>query len=310
MLRPKRALVLVALIGAIISIVPSTLHAQATVPVTTVVTVLGPKYTAPPALTKDDILVTSGKKRLPVTGWEPAQGGTAPLQLAILIDNSVSPNLGLQFNDIKSFITQQPRDTAVGLFYAQDGIAQPTGPFSTDHDAVAKKLHLTFGRRAGASPSIYLSVSDLVKRWPMSNAPVRREMLVITSGVDILQPGVVDTYLDSSIEDAQKHGIVIHSIYAGGNRLGFSFRGEIAQSNLGKLTSETGGEVFSQGLDTPISFAPYLNQLDMILRNQYWLTFTADRSTKKKGEVRPINVRTEQHNAVISAPKEVFVPGP
>lgn len=89
---------------------------NSTVPVTTVVTALGPKFTAPPPLTKEDIIVFQGKDRLNVTGWTGAQGEKGALQLAILIDNSVSTTLGSQFNDLRSFIIEQPRNTSVGIF--------------------------------------------------------------------------------------------------------------------------------------------------------------------------------------------------
>lgn len=121
---------------------------------------------------------------------------------------------------------------------------------------------------------------------------------------------MVDTYLDQAIADAQKAGVVFHSIFTGPTRLGRSFRGEIAQSNLSRITSETGGAAFFEGLSTPISFAPYLNQLDMILRNQYWLTVNVERSKKKKGELESFSVKTEQRNVAIQAPKQIFVPGP
>jgi len=47
-------------------------QAPATASVTTVVTVLGPKFTAPPAISKDDISVYEGKEKRDVTGWAPA----------------------------------------------------------------------------------------------------------------------------------------------------------------------------------------------------------------------------------------------
>jgi hypothetical protein len=309
MLRISRAPLTMALLVAVgFAALPSALHAQATVPVTTVVTVLGPKYTAPPPITKDDLIVFSGKKRLPVTGFTQALGDKAPLQLALLIDDANNPNLGIQFDDIKNFITSQPKTTAVGLFYGQYGTAQPVAQFSTDHAAVAAKLRLPLGRLFGGSPSIYLSASDLIKRWP--NTGARREVLLIASGIDFLQPGIVDTYLDQAISNAQKAGIVFHSIFTGPFRFGRTFRGEIAQSNLSRMTSETGGAAFFEGLATPISFSPYLNQLGMILRNQYLLTVNMERSKKKKGELVPFQVRTEQRNVAFSAPKQIFVPGP
>jgi hypothetical protein len=279
-----------------------------TVSITTVVTVLGPKYSPPPPVAKEDVIVYAGKTRLNVTAWVTAQGEKGRLQLAILIDNSVSPSLGAQFDDLRSFIVSQPKNTAVGIFYAANGTVQAASPFDTHHDAAAKKLRLPLGPSAGDSPSIYLSLSDLVSHWPSAGA--RREVLMIASGVDRLNPGPSDPYFRAAVEDVKKAGVVVHTVYAGGDRLGATFRGNIAQGNLDQITTESGGKSFFEGVSTPVAFAPFLNQLDMILRNQYWLTFTTARSTKETGELRSIQIRTEQHNAIIWAPKEVFVPGP
>ena len=48
-----------------------------TVPVTTTVTVLGPKFTPAPPITKQDVTASSGEDRLNVTKWVRAQGPTA-----------------------------------------------------------------------------------------------------------------------------------------------------------------------------------------------------------------------------------------
>jgi hypothetical protein len=280
--------------------------ASSKVSVTTVVTVLGPNYTAPPPVTKQDVNVYSGKTRLDVTGWVPAQGEKAGLQLAILIDNAVDPSLGNQFKDLTEFINSQPKDTAVGLYYAEHGTVDTASDFSTDHAAVAKKLRLPFGPRAAASPSVYLSLSSLIKKWPSTGA--RREVLMIASGTDLLQPGISDPYFDSALANAQKAGVLVHSIYAGGRRLGRTFRGMISQSNLGQLTNESGGQAFFQGIETPVSFAPYLKQLDAILRNQYLLTFTTAPSAQSKGELRSIEIRTEQRNVKLLYPRQILVP--
>jgi hypothetical protein len=280
------------------------------VSVTTVVTALGPDYSAPPAITKGDLIAHSGKTKLNVTGWEPANESHGKLQLAILIDEAVSPTaLGLQFKDLKSFIEQQPSDTEVGLFYAQYGTYTTAAKFSTDHDAVAKKLHLPYGRRMGGSPSIYLSISSLVKKWPGDPGAPRREVLVITSGMDLLEPGIYDPYFESAVSDVQRAGVHVDSIYVGPLRLGLSFFGMIAQGNLGQITSDSGGDAFFQGISTPVAFKPFLDQLNTMLRNQYLLTLQAPASSKKKGELRSISVRTEQAHVKLLYPHRVLVPG-
>lgn len=279
----------------------------ANVSATTVVTALGPDYSAPPPITKDDVSVYSGKNKLNLTGWEPANGEHSALQLAILIDDAISPAaLGTQFNDLRNFIGQQPSDTEVGIFYAQFGAFTTAARFSTDHDAVAKNLRLPLGRRSGASPSIYLSLSDLAKKWP-GHAP-RREVLLLTSGLDRLEPGVQDPYFDQSVNDVQRSGVHVDSIYVGPLRLGLSFFGMIAQGNLGQVTTDSGGDGFFQGVSTPVSFKPFLDQLNVILQNQYLATFEAPASSKNKGDLRSISIRTEQTHVRLLYPHRVLVP--
>jgi hypothetical protein len=277
------------------------------VPVTTVATVLGPSFTAPPALAKEDVNVYTGKTREDVIGWVPAQGDRSKLELAILIDDAT--NIGNQLEDLRKFIRSQSPTTSIGVYYATNGIVQPASTFSTDHEAVAKSVRITIGY-TGASTSIYLSMMDLMSKWPANNA--RHEMLIIADGIDRFRGDPDSPDVRSTIEKAQKAGILIHTLYARGvGRAGRNlFRVNYGQSNLAQMADETGGESFFQGLDTPISFTPFLDQLDMVIHNQYFLTFTTQRSTKKKGEFRRFRVRTEQHNVEISAADEVLVPGP
>jgi hypothetical protein len=277
--------------------------------VTTVVTALGPDYSAPPSVTKQDVSVYSAKVKLNITGWEPATGDRGKLQLAILIDNAVSPSaIGIQFRDLKDFIEQQPADTEVGIFYAQYGTYTTAAKFSGNHKEVAKKLRLPFGRRAGTSPSIYLSLSDLAKKWPGGPGADRREVLVITSGMDQLEPGLQNPYFEAAVANVQKSGVIVHSIYAGPLRLGLSFFGMIAQGNLGQITSQSGGDAFFQGLSTPVSFKPFLDQLNTILRNQYLLTFEPP-SDARRGRLFPIDVRVEQSHVKLLYPHKILVPG-
>ena len=305
-LRSRPSVFALILLGAL------PLHAQTQtkppkVPVTTIVTILGPNFTAPPALGRSDIIVHTGSQREDVVDWTPAQGEKAGLELAILIDDGAdfAPHL----DEVRRFIQAQPKTTSVGLFYASNGMTLAVAPFSADHDAVAKRLRITLGP-SGTSTSIFLSLIDVLRK--LQSLPGRREVLIIGDGHDRLRGDLPESPdLIRSIESAQRTGIVVHTLYARVGRLGrASFRQTLAQSNLTREGSESGGQAFSQGIDTPVSFTPFLDQLDMVLHNQYFLTFTTARSAKQKGELRSFKVTTEQRNISITAPGEVFVPGP
>ena len=307
----RRISLLALAISAFFGAVPS--HAQnqssaGTAPISTVVTALGPKYTAPPPISQSDVSVYSGKDKQNVTAWVPAQGDKANLELAIVIDDSDRIDIGNQISDIASFIKSQPKSCGVAVFYASNGTVQAASQFSTDHEAVAKSVRLPLGRTAAYS-SIYLSLMDLFKRWPVTGA--RREVLLMADGIDRFRGDPFSPDVDTTIERAQKAGVMIHTLYASG--IGsFSrnmFQVNYGQSNLAKMADGTGGEAFFQGLQTPISFSPFLDQLNVVLNNQYWLKFETPRSKKKNGEMRSIRVRTEQKDVDLSNATRVFVPG-
>lgn len=282
---------------------------SATVPVTITVTVLGANNQPAPEIPQEDVTVHMGKDLPKVTGWEHAHAQQGPLELALLIDENIRTSLiGRQLDDMANFIESQEPSTQVGVYYAEHGSAYAAAPFTTDHQKAAKALHLTFGLRNGESPSIYLSLSDLAKHWP-ANPGARREVVVFGSGNDPLSPGIEDPYADESMDDVVKTGLTVHAIPIAGTRYSLSFRGNISAGKLIQLSDETGGREIGGDLGAPVSLAPYLNQLNQILSNQYLLTFAGRPSDRKNGDIRDVQVRLEEHNVKVWAPKRVLIPG-
>ena len=279
---------------------------SATVPVRAVVTVMGKNFSEPPKVTRDDIQVFDGKQRLNVSEWTPAQGDRGALDFAVVIDEETSSDLDLQLNDIRDFIKEMPSAARVAVFYAANGTVQIAHDFTTDHEAAAKSLRMPMGAVA-AYASDYLSIIDLMKRWPASGA--RREMLLVADGIDRFRGDIPESPdLDNAIDHAQKSGFIIHTIYARGvGRAGRNFfRNSLGQSNLSKLADQTGGESFFQGLSTPVAYQPFLKQLLFVLDHQY--VVTALDKPGKKNSVRRIRVRTEISGVEISAPENWPVP--
>jgi hypothetical protein len=276
-----------------------------TVPVTTVVTVLGPSFTAPPPLGKTDVIVHVNDRREDITAWNPAQGDRAELHLAILIDDGA--DIGPRLGELRNFVQAQSNSTSVGVFYASNGTTLTAAPFSTNHDAVAGKIRITFGP-SSASTSVYLSLLDVMKALqPMGG---RREILLISDGHDRLRGDLLSPDVDRVMNQSEKTGIVIHTLYTSVGRSRFDFRTDLAQANLIRVAGASGGQSFFQGLSTPVSYKPFLDQLDMALHNQYFLTFGAPRSNKKNGDFRNLKVTTEQRDTSITAQYRIFVPGP
>jgi len=288
-----------------------------TVPVSTVVTVLGPKFTPPPAVSRDDINVHEGDAHKDVTDWVPAQGDKAALQFAIVVDDSGPKDVGKQFDDLTNFIKSLPNSTSVGVFYANNSTVSIASQFTLDHEAAAKALRLPLGN--GATMSLYQSLMTLIAGWPVSGA--RREILVLSDGFDRLRRERYSPDVNTTVENAQRAGIIFHAIFvAGGQFPGAGFQSprtasriqtfkNIGQGNLNTLVDGTGGFAFFQGFATPISFDPFLTQLDLVLKNQYFLTWRTNRSKSSKGDLRSFKVRTERGGIEIRAADKVFVPG-
>jgi len=275
------------------------------VPVSMIVSVEAKHGTEVPAVSRDDVAVLHDHDRLQVADWVPVQSEEAGLQLFLVIDEGVTMTVGLQFDDLRHFMVEQPLTTVMALGYMRNGTVQIAQDFTTDHALVGKALRLPMGY-VGAVGSPYLSITDLMKRWRASTHP--REIFMVSDGIDPLQPGIVDTYLDEAIEVAQREGIQVYTIYASSaGHFGHTlWRINIAQSNLSRLADETGGEAYFQGLETPIAFAPFLNEFADRLKHQYRLTFLA--KAQNKAGFQRIRVQTEVTNAQLVAAERVYVP--
>ncbi len=277
-----------------------------TVPVTVVVSVEARHGKDVPVVDhKEDVRAIEGRERLRVTDWIPLQGSQADLELLILIDEASGQAVANQFTDLRKFMDAQPATTRVAVGYMQNGTVQMTQNFTKDHQAAGKALRIPLGAFAGGN-SPYLSIGDAIKRWPESKA--RRSIFLVSDGIDPLQPGIADSYLDQAVEIAQRTGTQIYSIYASrAGHFGHSlWRINQGQNNLSQLADKTGGESYFQGLDTPISFAPFLDQFAERLNHQYKLTFLI--KPEKKSSYRHVRLETEIPDAELVTADRVYVP--
>ena len=283
----------------------------ALVPVTMTVTANVDSDKRMPEIDQKDVLVKLGKEPLQVTEWAPAQGDRAGLDLFILIDDASDTSLGMHLDDLRTFINAQPTTTSVGVGYMRNATVQIVQNFTTEHAKAAKALRLPMGS-VGAYASPYLSLVDLLKRWPENHN--RREVLMVTDGIDRARGGPrwrglnTNPDVDSASDVAQSAGIIIHTIYAPGRgRLHRNYwEASNGQMGLAKLSDETGGESFFLGLQSPVSFQPYLDELQKILDNQYLLSFSAN--PRKRVGLQYVTLTTEVAGVEFAAADAVLVP--
>jgi hypothetical protein len=283
-----------------------------------------------PALRPDAIKVKQGKDFVKVTQLIPAQGDNAALQLFILIDDTCDPGIGNNLSELRDFINAQPASTLVGIAYMSNATIQITQNFTADHALAAKAVRLPRGNLS-AMDSPYLSLLSLVKGWPQQK--VRREVLMISDGIDRLRGDrsspsqspartpaggipsrgfstmpTISPDADTASRNSQRYGVIVHSIYAtGAGRLGRNaWEAQLGQSGVAKIADETGGEYFALGTQNAVSFKPYLERLQKIFDNQYYLVFQA--VPGKKDGLQRVSVSTEVSNADLAAADNVWIP--
>jgi hypothetical protein len=277
-----------------------------------------------PPLQKEDVKIKQGKNFLPVTQLVPAQGDNAALQLMILVDDTLDTSVGNNLTDLKNFIRAQPSSTIIGVGYMSNAGVDVVQNFSADHEAAVKAVRLPRGSFS-TMDSPYLSLINLVKGWPEQK--VRREVVIVSDGIDRLRgeqpqpsrlgPGFGPVYhsmptisqdATSASEISQRYNVIVFPIYARGvGRAGrSSWDLELGLSGLSKVAEETGGECFSLGTSQLVSFQPYLDRLQNLLSNQYYVAF--DAMPKKKAGFQRIRVQTELSNSELLAPDNVWVP--
>jgi hypothetical protein len=259
-----------------------------------------------PVIQKEDVMIYQGRDRVKATDWIPLQGDHAELELFLLLDDAAGSSLGSQLQDLRRFINSQPATTRIGVGYMRNGTVDIVQNLTNDHNKAATSLRLPSGD-PGVNASPYFSVSDLIKGWP--DSPVRREILMVSDGIDRYGiGGASDPYVDQAVEQAQRAGIVIFSIYSpGADHFGHTFwRINWGQNYLSQLSDQTGGESFYLGSGPPVSLSPYLDDLGRRLLHQYLLTFLA--KPARKAGMQGVKLRTEVSNAELVAADSVYVP--
>jgi VWFA-related protein len=282
------------------------------VPVTVTVTATSRGDKMPPVVPQNEVIVKQQSSNRKVVSWAPVQPEGGDLEVAVLIDDSLTMHVGNDLNDVRDFVRHLPANAKVAVAYAQYGTAHYQQAFTADHAAAAEAFRLP-SAIPGSSNGLFDSVRDLIKHWPASDA--RHVMVLVSSGIDLTN-GVADTDpgmnrpLQQAIEAAQQNGVMVYAIFAPsssrdlrGNEL-VSTNG---QGSLNSLADETGGKAFLQGYGTPVSMQPYLNSIQQMIGQQYRLTFLAD-ATMHGGSSR-LHVSTEQNGVELHAPEYIRVPG-
>ena len=257
---------------------------------------------------QDALHVKLDGKESAVTGWTALHSPSSQIELVVLIDNGARSSLGTQMQDMAKFIAGLRPDAKVAVAYMQNGSAVFSGPLTTDHEAAARELRLPLSGTPGISASPYFCLSDLAKNWPSRDAKARREVVMVTDGVDPynLRYDPEDPYVQAAINDSVRAHLVVYSIYwrdqGRFDRTGYAAND--GQNLLAQLTQVTGGNSYWEGYGNPVSFQPYFADIDRRIDNQYELDFTAPMGSKPQIEGLRLKVSVR---GKVDAPQQVYV---
>jgi hypothetical protein len=271
-----------------------------------VVTIFAKHNEVAPTIPQQDVSIKVNGKDSAVTGWQPFKGANDSLELVVLIDSGAR-NIGRQIDEIAHFIQNQGPNTKIAVGYMQNGRTAMAGPLSADHKQASSELHLP----AGPTTNPYFSISDLAQNWPSQDRKARREVVLLSDGVDPenrrFDPD--DPYMQAAIKDSVKAGLVIFGIYwrsgPGGEN---SMVTDGGQSLLSELCEATGGTSYWTGSGNPVSFQPYFDDVMKRLDNQYGIEFKAH--LDRKPTVETFKLKVEGIGLQVTAPQQVYVDRP
>jgi hypothetical protein len=198
-----------------------------------------------------------------------------PLNLAILIQDDLVPQVSNEIGVTRDFIRSLPQGSQVMVGYITAGTLQVRQPFTTDLDKAARSLRIPTASIASAPFNPYVEVVEALRKFER-NGTNANAILLISDGLDTSR-GFDSTAaghtldIDRTISEANKRGVSIFSFYA--PSVGLTGRSRIAasygQSSLNRVSNETGGKAFFQGTDGFVTFNSYFSRLRETLNRQY-----------------------------------------
>jgi hypothetical protein len=256
----------------------------------------------PPSLKAADFTVVDAT----VTGVTPIENGRN-LELYIVMDDAADYYLGSRLGELHRFIAGQPEAVAVGVAYLHDGVLQVAEKPTLDHERAANALRAPSGSKT-ANP--YCGISDLIDAWHNpADAVLRREIVLITSGVDATaQGGAICANAETAIHDAERAGVVLYALYNPVRNYASEKWSDVDAGivHLAHVSYETGGEAYFTGHGPADSFAPFLGDITEHLANQYIVKFRLAAGPESGFQIIRVNGKTPDEE--LMAPAAVWVP--
>lgn len=227
----------------------------------------------------------------------------SPMTLAVLFQDDLVSSAGIDSKNMAKFIREQPAGSRAMIAYIRPGSLDVRKKFTNELDKVAESVRVPLGLASAGAYNPYVEIIEGLKRFD-SQPMGRRAMIVISDGIDVSRdPGSSSPSqsidLQRAITEAQRRAVPIYSIFvppAAASLLPFSANG---QSCLQRLSDETGGRAFFQGTAAPVSFDPFLKEINLLMSLQLAYTY---RSTHPGKGFHKLDVKSLAGNVEVRHP--------
>ena len=231
-------------------------------------------------------------------------GTSSPVTIAVLLQEDLVPSVGNEVRALAEFVRKLPKGSRVMIGYLRTGSLQVRQKFTNDLEKAASALRPPNGFSSAGPFNPYIEVVEALRKFE-SQPLGRRAILLVSDGLDISR-GVDSSSptqsidLQRAINESQRRGVAIYGFYA--PTLVAAANPQLvsnAQSSLLRLSNETGGLAFFQGTGAPVSFDPFIHELDISLQKQAALTFL---STHVKKGFHRIEVKSSTPGVRVAFP--------
>ena len=225
------------------------------------------------------------------------------MTLAILFEDDLSSSSAVDMKNMASFIRTQPGGSRVMVGYIRPGSLDVRKKFTNELDKAAESVRAPQSLASAGAFNPYVEIIEGLKRFD-SQPMGRRAMIVVSDGIDVSRgidsstPGQsID--LQRAITEAQRRAVAIYSIFVPPAAQSLQSLTLNGQSCLQRLSDETGGRAFFQGISAPVSFDPFLKEIDLLMSRQIAYTY---RSTHTNKGFHKLDVKPLEQDVEIRAP--------
>ena len=218
----------------------------------------------------------------------------SPMTLAILLQDDLASSVSSEAKTVADFIRNQPGGSRVMVGYIRQGTLEVRRKFTNELDRAAQSVRPPLGLASASPYNPFIEIIEGLRRFD-SQPLGRRAMIVVSDGLDISR-GVDSSTPSQSIDlqraitEAQRRSVAIYSIFVPSAASAPPVLSLNGQSCLQRLSNETGGRAFFQGNSAPLSFDPFLKEIDTLMRAQIALTYLSTHTKKgfHKLEIKPL----------------------